>query len=1014
MPQSTPLGVVGIDRIGSRKITKEFYPFAFVIKNEYFEKFCWGCMKRPPVLQYSCTHCEVGRFCSLHCRNESRRDHKVECHMLRKMTDLGIEERMLARICARWSDIESGKADLDPTFYVNRSSNRTIMQLCAHTEEIRLDERAYGKFKKIFLAVEKLLDNNYENVTEDIALELYSRSIINRHSLSDPDFTVEIGKGLYLDLCRYNHSCRPNTIYSCDGTTATLRALHDDVDFDNFDETFYSYISLTECLVERRHMIRDSWYFECQCDRCVDPLDCWLTAAYCPHCNAEGVRVPIRLHGPDAYINSENMEIICHLCNRMVSKDYVIDCVGAMRETRLVLDNPQLIILPVEMRLEVLKQHLFLIDQMLPSCNSFFCALVAALVPLLDKVNDASKIDLGTSNTLLNIYLDTEEFVRYVFRYAHPAKGMHLFQTGKILESLQRPEEAARYYIEAKRIMSYAFDENFITTRDVTVCMNRMLDYVKMIKRRSNLMRAVAELDIPQSNSNKSQSKSEIENNRAKALKEKGDEKRAKQAAKKLRQKERKRAEKQGKLVAEMAVPGGSMEMPQEPEASITDKVAEMWYPVEAAPRNEREDDEDSLGDLPELLISSERQMKIKKVGSMYISVSVFAEVNLLRIVNFPGWLLPRVLLEWLPMVVHLVKPVLQRSGSVTTLTSKKNRRRQGTGNNDEMSSLNYVKQYLANSLNFPPDTTQYPFEYAKLTDIEALGNGTFGTVRKMVHNQSGKALAVKRIRLMSIGNDEGVSKSMQRLKNEVETIKASSNCDEIVKYYGITFYEGDAWLCMELMDISLETLYRIAHQVVKQPFDQTTLGSVAVATIRALEHLKNNHHIIHRDVKPSNILFNCDGYIKLCDFGICGYLQDSVAQSRDVGCRPYMAPERLAPNCEGYDVKSDVWSLGISMLEVANGRYPYPGLTEAPIFAQIQMIVYGDPPLLTNTGLSTDMCNFIMSCTIKERAQRADFNQLKNTGIYRRYADPAMREHVARYVSTMIPYKSSLAVPRA
>lgn len=67
-------------------------------------------------------------------------------------------------------------------------------------------------------------------------------------------------------------------------------------------------------------------------------------------------------------------------------------------------------------------------------------------------------------------------------------------------------------------------------------------------------------------------------------------------------------------------------------------------------------------------------------------------------------------------------------------------------------------------------------------------------------------------------------------------------------------------------------------------------------------------------DVKPSNILMNANGRVKLCDFGISGYLVDSVAHTRDVGCRPYMAPERLQAQAS-YDIRSDVWSLGITMV---------------------------------------------------------------------------------------------------
>lgn len=94
----------------------------------------------------------------------------------------------------------------------------------------------------------------------------------------------------------------------------------------------------------------------------------------------------------------------------------------------------------------------------------------------------------------------------------------------------------------------------------------------------------------------------------------------------------------------------------------------------------------------------------------------------------------------------------------------------------------------------------------------------------------------------------------------------------------------------MELMDSSLDKFYKFIYEKLKQRIPEVILAKITVATVQALNYLKEELKIIHRDVKPSNILLDRRGNIKLCDFGISGQLVDSIARTRDAGCRPYMA----------------------------------------------------------------------------------------------------------------------------
>lgn len=98
-------------------------------------------------------------------------------------------------------------------------------------------------------------------------------------------------------------------------------------------------------------------------------------------------------------------------------------------------------------------------------------------------------------------------------------------------------------------------------------------------------------------------------------------------------------------------------------------------------------------------------------------------------------------------------------------------------------------------------------------------------------------------------------------------------------------------------------------------------LGKIAEAVLGGLKYLYLAHRIMHRDIKPSNILVNSRGQIKLCDFGVSSELENSVADTF-VGTGTYMAPERIQGS--PYTVKSDVWSVGLTLMELAIGKFPF------------------------------------------------------------------------------------------
>lgn len=152
-------------------------------------------------------------------------------------------------------------------------------------------------------------------------------------------------------------------------------------------------------------------------------------------------------------------------------------------------------------------------------------------------------------------------------------------------------------------------------------------------------------------------------------------------------------------------------------------------------------------------------------------------------------------------------------------------------------------------------------------------------------------------------------------------------------------------------------------------------LGKIAEAILGGLTYLYSAHRIMHRDIKPSNVLVNSKGSIKLCDFGVSSELENSVADTF-VGTGTYMAPERIQGSA--YTVKSDVWSVGLTLMEVAIGKFPFnmgdDDDAEAPqgILDLLQTIVLEPSPRLPKSdAFPAILEDMIAKCLMKNPTER-------------------------------------------
>ncbi|XP_065275720.1 dual specificity mitogen-activated protein kinase kinase 7 [Emys orbicularis] len=180
----------------------------------------------------------------------------------------------------------------------------------------------------------------------------------------------------------------------------------------------------------------------------------------------------------------------------------------------------------------------------------------------------------------------------------------------------------------------------------------------------------------------------------------------------------------------------------------------------------------------------------------------------------------------------------------------------------------------------------RYQAEINDLENLGEIGSGTCGQVWKMRFKKTGHIVAVKQMRRS--GNKE----ENKRILMDLDVVLKSHDCPYIVQCFGTFITNTDVFIAMELMGTCAEKL----KKRIQGPIPERILGKMTVAIVKALYYLKEKHGIIHRDVKPSNILLDERGQIKLCDFGISGRLVDSKAKTRNAGCTAYMAPERIDP----------------------------------------------------------------------------------------------------------------------
>ncbi|KAJ1967938.1 hypothetical protein IWQ62_001546 [Dispira parvispora] len=249
-------------------------------------------------------------------------------------------------------------------------------------------------------------------------------------------------------------------------------------------------------------------------------------------------------------------------------------------------------------------------------------------------------------------------------------------------------------------------------------------------------------------------------------------------------------------------------------------------------------------------------------------------------------------------------------------------------------------------------------------TLLRKLGSGSFGVVYEAIHEETGKRVAIKQLDLDSTDEDLG------HIQHEIQVLTQCCNSPFVTRYYGAVVRGFRLWIVMEYMDGgSCLDLLKAGT------FSEDEIRYVVHQLLQGLVYLHNENKI-HRDIKCANVLINAEGLVKFADFGVAAQLSEQKSKRMTFVGTPYwMAPEVIQRT--EYNEKADIWSLGITAVEMAQGLPPYANLHPMKALFQIPK---NPPPELDPTvksSFSETFHDFLRCCLVKDAKKRPGAVQL-------------------------------------
>ncbi|KAL5267779.1 hypothetical protein ACHWQZ_G004730 [Mnemiopsis leidyi] len=262
------------------------------------------------------------------------------------------------------------------------------------------------------------------------------------------------------------------------------------------------------------------------------------------------------------------------------------------------------------------------------------------------------------------------------------------------------------------------------------------------------------------------------------------------------------------------------------------------------------------------------------------------------------------------------------------------------------------------------------------------LGKGGHSMVQCYKHIKSDTIMALKRRRFGQLNELDKKTK----VTRDIEHLRKLRGHSNIITLYGYFEMCGEAFICMEKMATCFA---KILQNCVKKDILIPTkvLATLCYSISSALVFLKEKK-VIHRDVKPANMLLGTEGQIKLSDFDGSGYLYNSYCFSDPTITHCYAAPERIdcddKKNEAKFDCTADVWSLGVSTLELATKKHPFASKDMKAQFDLMKMVLSQEPPKLPSTfpGYDQNLADFIAQC-LKKNPEERMYPKVKNGRFY-------------------------------